>query len=144
MQPNAIWNSPQFLDELEIELSRLASSWRDADDPQAGDALVHQYQQTLRSMILLGFRKWLDADAELPDEYMPPEYLSGDFRKNAVSVQGEIPFAEMITRQNTLDELNTTAHDLNIRTIVGYVLYGAIPDSGQSSLAETPEDKTLS
>ncbi len=33
-------------------------------------------------MIELGYQRWLDVESELPDEYMPSEYLSGAFRND--------------------------------------------------------------
>lgn len=61
---------PNFA-ELERELGRLAYAWR--SNPH--DALVAQYQNTLRRMMRNGFDQPLDIDAELPDRLMPEEYL---------------------------------------------------------------------
>jgi hypothetical protein len=61
---------PNFA-ESELELGRLAYAWR--SNPH--DALVAQYQNTLRRMIRSGFDQPLDIDAELPDRLMPEEYL---------------------------------------------------------------------
>lgn len=32
-------------------------------------------------MFALGYQNWLDVESELPDRYMPEEYLSGEFLK---------------------------------------------------------------
>jgi hypothetical protein len=66
----------QLLDILESRVGRLAARWRGANDPQEAEALVQQYQSVLLWMIELGYDDSLDADAELPDEYLPDAYLT--------------------------------------------------------------------
>jgi hypothetical protein len=66
----------QLLDMLETKLGRLAAHWRGTQDAKESQMLVQQYQAVLRFMIELGYHDSLDADAELPDEYLPAEYLA--------------------------------------------------------------------
>jgi hypothetical protein len=66
----------QLLDTLETKLGRLAARWRGTEDSEEAQSIVHQYQAILRCMIELGYHDSLDADAELPDEYLPSEYLT--------------------------------------------------------------------
>lgn len=65
----------QLLDALETRLGHLAARWRGTQDRHEAEAIVRQYQPILLWMIELGYRDSLDADAELPDEYLPTEYL---------------------------------------------------------------------
>lgn len=65
----------QIIDALETKLGRLAARWRGTHDPGESAELVRQYQAVLRCMIELGYRESLDIDAELPDQYLPSEYL---------------------------------------------------------------------
>lgn len=65
----------QLLDALETKLGHLAARWRGTENPQEAETVVRQYQSVLRCMVELGWRNSLDVDAELPDEYMPDEYL---------------------------------------------------------------------
>jgi hypothetical protein len=76
MQPISIPTDEEFLNILESKLGDLAARWRGTDNSAEAEALVHQYQTILRSLIELGYQRWLDADAELPDEYLPAEYLN--------------------------------------------------------------------
>lgn len=64
-----------LLGEMERSLSTLAARWRSRQDLPEAEAIVHQYQSILRCMVELGYHDSLDVDAELPDEYMPAEYL---------------------------------------------------------------------
>jgi hypothetical protein len=64
-----------ILERLEDELSGLAYHWRGNPDPQVAESLVTQYQAILNGMLALGYNDWLDADAELPNELMPPAYF---------------------------------------------------------------------
>jgi hypothetical protein len=65
----------QLLSEMERSLGLLAARWRSRQDkPEAGD-IVRQYQAILRCMIELGYRDGLDAESELPDEFLPQEYF---------------------------------------------------------------------
>lgn len=66
----------QLLDALESRLGRLAARWRGTENTQEAEAIVQQYQSILLWMIELGYRDSLDVDAELPDEYLPAEYLA--------------------------------------------------------------------
>ena len=75
MQPTPISTDTQLLDTLETKLGHLAARWRGTQDSDAAQTIVRQYQAILRCMIELGYRESLDADAELPDEYLPGEYL---------------------------------------------------------------------
>jgi hypothetical protein len=65
----------QLLDALETRLGHLAARWRGTENPADANNLVQQYQALLIWMIELGYQESLDADAELPDEYLPAEYL---------------------------------------------------------------------
>jgi len=76
MQISSPVSDLQLLDALESRVGRLAARWRGAQDPHEADALVRQYQSILLWMIELGYRDSLDVDAELPDEYLPSEYLA--------------------------------------------------------------------
>lgn len=75
-QPHEFEETHQhLLFEMERMVSKLAASWRSRQNqPEAGD-IVRRYQAILRCMIELGHRDSLDADAELPDELLPSEYL---------------------------------------------------------------------
>lgn len=64
-----------LLNEMERSLSILAARWRSRQYTNEADLIVQQYQAILRCMVELGFRSSLDVDAELPDEYMPSEYV---------------------------------------------------------------------
>ena len=66
----------QLLDALETRVGRLAARWRGTQDRQEAAVLVQQYQSILLWMIELGYHDSLDVDAELPDEYLPAEYLA--------------------------------------------------------------------
>ena len=93
MQPNVTSNNVhQLLDSLEIELARLAARWRGTDDPQVAAELVDQYQRTLRAMLLLGYHQWLDMEFELPERYMPDDYVSGEFLKDTMERAQIVPF----------------------------------------------------
>ncbi len=61
------------LETMERELSELAYQWRGLQ--RESREIVDRYQTVLRQMIVLGFCQSLDADAELPDPLMPPEYF---------------------------------------------------------------------
>jgi hypothetical protein len=76
MQQTSTPTDTQLLDALETKLGHLAARWRGTQDPQEAQTLVRQYQAILRCMIELGYRDSLDVDAELPDEYLPAEYLT--------------------------------------------------------------------
>jgi hypothetical protein len=65
----------QLLDALETRVGRLAARWRGTQDLDEAESIVQQYQSILLWMIELGYRDSLDVDAELPDEYLPREYL---------------------------------------------------------------------
>jgi hypothetical protein len=56
---------------LEDELSDLAYEWRGTKD----ELVLKQYQIKLRALIKLGYTYVLDVESELPDRYMPREYL---------------------------------------------------------------------
>lgn len=76
MQSTSTPTDTQLLDALETKLGHLAARWRGTQDPQEAQTLVRQYQAILRCMIELGYHDSLDVDAELPDEYLPAEYLT--------------------------------------------------------------------
>jgi hypothetical protein len=75
MQANAIPVDEQLLKAMELKLSDLAALWRGNKTSPRAETIVRQYQAVLRCMIELGFRDPLDADSELPNRLMPPEYL---------------------------------------------------------------------
>jgi hypothetical protein len=75
MQHSTTVTDIQLIDALETRLGKLAARWRGTRDPQAAEAFVRQYQAILLWMIELGYQDSLDVDAELPDEYLPVEYL---------------------------------------------------------------------
>jgi hypothetical protein len=75
MQPILTQIDIQIIDILETKLGHLAARWRGTENSEEADLIVRQYQAVLRCMIELGYRDALDVDAELPDEYMPVEYL---------------------------------------------------------------------
>lgn len=76
MQQNTPVSDLQLLDALESRLGRLAARWRGTQDPQQAESIIRQYQSILLWMLELGYRDALDADAELPDEHLPAEYLT--------------------------------------------------------------------
>lgn len=53
----------------------LAYQWRSAANLESAMEIVPQYTDILRRMLEEGFSDPLDIDAELPDEFMPPQYL---------------------------------------------------------------------
>jgi len=55
----------------EDQLSDLAYEWRGSNDQK----LIAAYQKKLRAMMKDGYTDVLDAESELPDEYMPRAYL---------------------------------------------------------------------
>ncbi len=63
------------LGEMERSLSTLAARWRSRQNTPEAEAVVHAFQSILRLMVELGYHDSLDVDAQLPDEYMPDEYL---------------------------------------------------------------------
>jgi hypothetical protein len=67
--------STNLLVEMERSLSLLALRWRSRQNKPEAEEIIHQYQTILRCMIELGYHDSLDVDAELPDEYLPAEYL---------------------------------------------------------------------
>jgi hypothetical protein len=75
MQANAIPVDEQLLKAMELKLSDLAALWRGNKTSPRAETIVRQYQAVLRCMVELGFREPLDADSELPNRLMPPEYL---------------------------------------------------------------------
>lgn len=64
------------LDALETQLGRLAARWRGTDNPDDAMKIVNEYVEILRDMISKGFNQSLDVDAELPDKFLPVEYLN--------------------------------------------------------------------
>jgi hypothetical protein len=54
------------------ELADLANEWRGTKRAD----IIPVYQQALRDLMALGYHKSLSMDSELPDEYMPYEYLA--------------------------------------------------------------------
>lgn len=53
------------------QLGRLALAWR----RDASGAALAAYQGLLQRLVANGFKEALDIDAELPEQYMPAEYL---------------------------------------------------------------------
>jgi hypothetical protein len=76
MQSTLTQHDVELLNAMESKLGRLAARWRGTNNPQEAQTLVNQYQALLRCMVELGYQDALDVDAELPDEYMPAEYLA--------------------------------------------------------------------
>lgn len=76
MQSTAPITNLQLLDALETRLGHLAARWRGTQNPNEAEAIVRQYQSILLWMIEMGYQDTLDVDAELPDEYLPGEYLA--------------------------------------------------------------------
>jgi hypothetical protein len=65
-----------LLSEMERSLGLLAARWRSRQDQPEAAQIIRQYQSVLRCMIELGYRDALDVESELPDEFLPPEYLT--------------------------------------------------------------------
>lgn len=65
----------ELLDVMETKLGHLVARWRGSDDADQQQEFARQYRALLICMIELGFSESLDADAELPGELMPQEYL---------------------------------------------------------------------
>jgi hypothetical protein len=75
---NVLPRDTHVLDVLERKLGNLAAQWRGASrhsETEIAHALVQQYQAVLLCMIELGHNEFLDAETELPDRLMPPEYF---------------------------------------------------------------------
>jgi hypothetical protein len=76
----------QVLEVLENKLSTLAAQWRGASrrgETELAQAIVQQYHAVLLCMIELGHHEFLDAETELPDRLMPPEYFQWVEQLNA-------------------------------------------------------------
>jgi hypothetical protein len=56
--------------ELLGRLEYLAGWWRETKS----DDVLRRYQAVLVTLLDMGYREWLDVDAELPKEFMPREY----------------------------------------------------------------------
>lgn len=56
---------------LQDKLIAFLSQWRRTGDEEA----LHHYQSVLRCMVELGLTRELSIDMELPDRYLPKEYL---------------------------------------------------------------------
>jgi hypothetical protein len=67
---NVIPIQPSTYDDLIQHLHYLAGYWRETKSQEA----VYRYQFTLRTLLDLGYREWLDVEAELPKRFMPAEY----------------------------------------------------------------------
>jgi hypothetical protein len=75
---NVLPRDTHVLEVLEHKLSDLAAQWRGASrrsETLISQALAQQYQAVLLCMIELGHNEFLDAETELPDRLMPPEYF---------------------------------------------------------------------
>jgi hypothetical protein len=73
----------ELIERLTIKLGLLAKQWniaKESDKPEELEELTHTYTHMLKSLMALGYDKWLNLDAELPDEYMPEEYLNRYFK----------------------------------------------------------------
>lgn len=66
----------ELIDEMERSLGLLAARWRSRQSKPEADEIVRQYQAILRCMIEIGYHASLDVESELPDEYLPVEYLT--------------------------------------------------------------------
>lgn len=62
----------ELLQVLERKLYDLAAHWRSTKSVDA----VRDYQAVLRCMLEMGYRDALNAEGELPDEFLPEEYLA--------------------------------------------------------------------
>jgi hypothetical protein len=74
----------KLIDHMEIVLSNLATRWRSRQATSEAEEIVRQYRAILRCMMELGYREPLDIDSELPDQYLPEEYLVRFGRKNPI------------------------------------------------------------
>lgn len=59
------------IEALELQLSRAAANWRSTKDAH----FVKKYHDIYHKLRSLGWSDGIDAEAELPDELMPQEYL---------------------------------------------------------------------
>jgi len=64
-----------LLTEMERSLGLLAARWRSRQNTPEAPEIVRRYQSILRCMIELGYHDSLDTDSELPDEWLPQEYI---------------------------------------------------------------------
>ena len=71
-----------LINEMERNLSTLAARWRSHQETSEATEIIRQYQAILRCMVELGYQDSLDVDAELPDEYLPKEYLAAHTHLN--------------------------------------------------------------
>lgn len=67
----------QLLDRLDY----LAGLWRETKS----DEVVRRYHAVLMTLLELGYREWLDIEAELPERLMPPEYF--DLMREASQIE---------------------------------------------------------
>ena len=64
------------LRQLEFRLGDLVGEWRGSfDSSLKQEQIVQEYHSTMQLLYDLGWDDILDAESELPDQLMPPEYL---------------------------------------------------------------------
>jgi len=66
------------MSQLQAYLGTLAGMWRHAkitEDSIRQKEIVQKYHETMAQLYALGWDDALDIDAELPDEFLPEEYL---------------------------------------------------------------------
>ncbi|HCR70861.1 MAG TPA: hypothetical protein DIW23_05410 [Anaerolineae bacterium] len=61
------------ISELEKKLCYLAMEWR--GNPNRREEIRTEYENLVKELFLLGWDDILDFDCELPDEFMPTEYI---------------------------------------------------------------------
>jgi len=64
-------NNPEH-NQLMEELSQLACEWRSTKE----NSTANLYSATLLRLMSLGWKDELPIDIELPDEFLPPQYLN--------------------------------------------------------------------
>lgn len=63
--------SKQTRKELVFALGDIAAQWRETKNPR----YIKEYHDTYHQLRSLGWSGALDVEAELPDEYMPRDYV---------------------------------------------------------------------
>lgn len=61
--------------EQQKRLTQLAGAWYSTNDPSAKLRIVKEYHDTYHNLRKLGWNGPLDIEVELPDEFMPQDYL---------------------------------------------------------------------
>ncbi|MBU6955952.1 hypothetical protein [Hahella sp. HN01] len=71
----------ELSERIELSLSYLARCWRSANisgDEEEKKIIQEQYHDLFSFLVKWGWQGYLDPDSQLPEEYMPKEFLEND------------------------------------------------------------------